>query len=175
MKPKTVRLGHDVLKPDERPAADEQDVAGIDVLVVLQFDRRTLHNFEQGMLHAFAGGHSSLRFARFQLVDSSIKTIPSWAFSTFPSALSSRLQGWLPDLLIDTLARFSEAASCQTERNPSILDSGSAGSGFPVPDEPISNFTLFLRNHPSFKKGDTFRGKNRSVTASAPSWLHPDR
>jgi hypothetical protein len=84
-----MRLGHDLFETDEGSTADEEDIAGIDVLIVLQLTG------EPSMIFNSACCTLSPEVARdsagvaFSLSISSMKMIPCWAFSTFPSAFSS--------------------------------------------------------------------------------------
>src|SRR5574343_2036795 len=66
---KSVRLGQDVVEPDEGAAADEQDLCGIDQTAVLELDRGPLHDLEQRMLNTFARGSAGLATTCLQLVD----------------------------------------------------------------------------------------------------------
>ena len=85
-----VRLRDDLLEADERAAADEQHVRRVDVAAVPQLDRRALHDLEQRVLHAFAGAAAAAPSrGAFSLSISSMKTMPRWARSMSPSALST--------------------------------------------------------------------------------------
>ncbi|EXI75346.1 MAG: hypothetical protein AW07_01247 [Candidatus Accumulibacter sp. SK-11] len=74
---------------------------------------------------------------------SSMKTIPCWAFSMFPSALSSSRCSAASISSLAYLVCASEVASAVTKGTFSIRDSVSQSSVLPVPEGPTSK-TLLL-------------------------------
>ena len=58
--PVGIRLRHDVVEPDERAAANEQNIGRIDVSPIGQFDSGAFHDLEQCVLDAFAGDAARL-------------------------------------------------------------------------------------------------------------------
>lgn len=61
-------FGQDIVQSDEGAATNEKDVSGVDMPVVPETYRRSLHDLEQGVLDAFSRGRVGLPGSGFQLV-----------------------------------------------------------------------------------------------------------